>query len=152
MSSADNVTCVALCTLHTHHVVNNKQQITINSFISANHTYAVKDTFGYSQPLGLNPAVANRRSRDIVRTVQAVRLNITFGLYLMAIMSFVGWFLFAVFAGLGIPGIPIDMVRGFANRPQRLDRGQIAALELSIQVGTYILTCECYITIYVYTV
>jgi hypothetical protein len=111
-----------------------KQQIGLDSFISSNHTFPVTNRFGFSQPLGLDPKATNKRSRDIIRTVQAVRLNITFGLYLMALMSFIGWFLFAIFAGLGIPGIPIDMVRGFANRPQRLDRGQIAALELSIQV------------------
>jgi LMBR1 domain-containing protein 1 len=61
----------------------------------------------------------------------------------MALMSFIGWFLFAIFAGLGIPGIPIDMVRGFANRPQRLDRGQIAALELSIQVKSCARNMSC---------
>jgi hypothetical protein len=110
-------------------------QISVGGLLAGNHTFPITSKVGYSRPLGLNPIVPNVLSSQIVRSVQHVQISVTFGLFLMGLMSFVGWFLFAIFAGLGIPGIPIDLFRSFTNRPQRLDRGQIAALELSLQVS-----------------
>ncbi|CAN0336957.1 unnamed protein product, partial [Ectocarpus sp. 12 AP-2014] len=51
----------------------------------------------------------------------------------MAFMSFIGWILFVFFGGLGLVGIPIDSIRSFTTRPQRLDRGQVAVLEGGIK-------------------
>lgn len=62
-----------------------------------------------------------------------VQLQLSFPVFVMALMAFVGWFLFVIFGGLGIAGIPIDCFRGFIHRPQKLDRGQVAALEMGIQ-------------------
>ncbi|KAG5184761.1 LMBR1-like membrane protein [Tribonema minus] len=113
----------AASTIHAYLYV---QQYTTSSFM-----YCLSTPLTTAQ-LALAP--------DVASTGQEVTLNVTFGLYLMAIMSFVGWFLFAVFAGLGMPGISIDLVRGYQHRPQRLDRAQIAALELRtkelVEIGT----------------
>lgn len=36
----------------------------------------------------------------------------------MAILAFVGWFLFAVFGGVGLSALPIDLIRDFFYRPR----------------------------------
>jgi LMBR1 domain-containing protein 1 len=106
-------------------------QMSIASLLTDDHTNAVPDQTGLSTPLTNSQASA--MSLDISQTSDFVRLNVTFGLYLLAIMAFVGWFLFVIFAGLGIPGMTIDLIRDYKYRPKRLDRGQINALELAIQ-------------------
>eukprot|EP00904_Undaria_pinnatifida_P004534 jgi/Undpi1/14081/HiC_scaffold_9.g03732.m1 len=72
-------------------------------------------------------------SQFIIVTDDSVQLQLSFPVFVMALMSFMGWILFVFFGGLGIVGIPIDGIRAFINRPQRLDRGQIAVLENGIK-------------------
>lgn len=38
-------------------------------------------------------------------------MQLSFPVFVMALMAFVGWFLFVIFGGLGIAGIPIDCIR-----------------------------------------
>ncbi|CAN0405088.1 unnamed protein product, partial [Hapterophycus canaliculatus] len=37
--------------------------------------------------------------------------QLSFPVFVAALMSFVGWILFVVFGGLGLVGIPIDSIR-----------------------------------------
>ena len=37
--------------------------------------------------------------------------QVTFVIYLGALLSFVGWFLFALYVGIGFVGLPIDLIR-----------------------------------------
>lgn len=50
-------------------------------------------------------------SDSIIVTEDNVQLQLSFPVFVMALMSFVGWFLFVIFGGLGIAGIPIDCIR-----------------------------------------
>lgn len=38
-------------------------------------------------------------------------MQLSFPVFVTALMAFVGWFLFVVFGGLGLAGIPIDFIR-----------------------------------------
>ncbi|CBJ30937.1 conserved unknown protein [Ectocarpus siliculosus] len=72
-------------------------------------------------------------SEAIIDSEDSVVLQLSFPVFVMALMSFVGWILFVFFGGLGLVGIPIDSIRSFTTRPQRLDRGQVAVLEGGIK-------------------
>ncbi|CAM9672351.1 unnamed protein product, partial [Ectocarpus fasciculatus] len=72
-------------------------------------------------------------STGIIDSEDSVVLQLSFPVFVMALMSFVGWILFVFFGGLGLVGIPIDSIRSFTTRPQRLDRGQVAVLEGGIK-------------------
>jgi hypothetical protein len=38
-------------------------------------------------------------------------LQVTFVIYLGALLAFVGWFLFAIYVGIGFVGLPIDLFK-----------------------------------------
>lgn len=46
----------------------------------------------------------------------------TFWVFLGAEMSFVGWFLFCMFTGVGLITLPIDLVKKFVNRPKYIPK------------------------------
>ena len=51
----------------------------------------------------------------------ACGLQLSFPVFVMALMSFVGWILFVFFGGLGLVGIPIDSIRVSA----KVERGRV---------------------------
>lgn len=53
-------------------------------------------------------------------TNQTVDYNVTFILYLMTVMSFLGLVLLVVFGGVGLASIPIDFFLGYKYRPKRI--------------------------------
>ncbi|CAM9149336.1 unnamed protein product [Pylaiella littoralis] len=88
------------------------------------------------QPNGVTEDLTDLRSElspAIITTDDTVNLQLSFPVFVMALMAFIGWILFVVFGGLGLVGIPIDSIRAFINRPQRLDRGQVAVLQGGIK-------------------
>ena len=47
-----------------------------------------------------------------------VELSVTVPVYIIALIAFVGWFLFTIFVGVGLVALPYDMIRDYARRPQ----------------------------------
>jgi LMBR1 domain-containing protein 1 len=39
---------------------------------------------------------------------------------MIAIASFIGWILFAIFGGIGLPALPMDLLIEFKHRPKRI--------------------------------
>ena len=66
-------------------------------------------------------------SRDegpsIVNQAQdSVQLTASFLIYLVAFLSFIGWFFFALYAGVGLVSLPLDLLRAFWYRPRHMPR------------------------------
>ena len=62
---------------------------------------------------------------SLVRTFNLSALLVvpnTFWVYLACMMSFVGWFLFAVFTGVGLVTLPIDLCKAYKNRPKYIPK------------------------------
>lgn len=47
-----------------------------------------------------------------------VSYQISFILYIISMVTFVGMFLFVVFGGIGLVALPLDLINNFINRPQ----------------------------------
>ena len=47
-------------------------------------------------------------------------MNVPFTLYLITVISFIGSILFAVFAGVGLVALPIDLVNEYRERPRAI--------------------------------
>lgn len=60
-------------------------------------------------------------------------MAVTFPVYVVALTSFVGWFLFAIFGGIGLTALPLDLLIGYKDRPIPLNSEQIAELKMSLQ-------------------
>eukprot|EP00743_Colponemidia_sp_Colp-15_P002666 GILK01002888.1.p1 GENE.GILK01002888.1~~GILK01002888.1.p1 ORF type:complete len:501 (-),score=80.08 GILK01002888.1:109-1611(-) len=54
-------------------------------------------------------------------TADTLNLTVTFAIYLMAMLSFVGWFLFVAFGGVGLSALPIDLISDWKNRPKSVN-------------------------------
>ncbi|CAE8586784.1 unnamed protein product [Polarella glacialis] len=50
-----------------------------------------------------------------------VSFKVSFDVYLMAALSFVGWFFFAMFGGIGLSAAPLEMILAFVDRPRAID-------------------------------
>jgi len=46
-------------------------------------------------------------------------LNVSFPIYTIGLISFLSWFLFALFGGIGLAAIPLDLIRAFCARPTK---------------------------------
>jgi len=56
----------------------------------------------------------------------ALRISVTLAVYIVALTTFLGWFLFTVFAGVGLVALPMDLVRDYSMRPQPLNLEEYA--------------------------
>eukprot|EP01083_Nonionella_stella_P077927 213014_1 len=60
-------------------------------------------------------------------------ISVTFPIYLLALISFLGGFLFSVFLGIGLVALPFDFVNQWRTRPVRLTLRQFQ--EQKIEIG-----------------
>ena len=49
------------------------------------------------------------------------------------LMAWLGWFLLAIFLGIGMAALPLDLILKFTQRPKRMDAVEFAACNMSIQ-------------------
>jgi len=47
-------------------------------------------------------------------------INVSFPIYTIGLISFLSWFLFTLFGGIGLTAIPLDLLRSYAARPKKI--------------------------------
>jgi len=69
-----------------------------------------------------NPMLHNTRNCLLTQGCQVAVFSwvipVTFPVYLMAFLSFIGWFFFSTFVGVGFMALPLDLIYGFVRRPK----------------------------------
>ena len=70
-----------------------------------------------------------------VRTAYAATQNIQTSLtiYILALLSFIGWFLTTIFGGMGFVAMPMDLIGAWYNRPIPIDLKQFAEKKLQLK-------------------
>ena len=113
------VGCIILLILYA---VFNKVSIPINSFRVSPKDFSA----GYNPRSSFTVVTVTdahvMRKPDLVNMEMAV----TFLIYLVACISWLGSWFFVVFAGVGIVYLPVDMIRAWKNRPKPLDLETLA--------------------------
>jgi len=70
----------------------------------------------------------------------STNVQLSFGVdfltYASAFFSWIGWFLFALWGGIGLACLPIDLVLAYVYRPVPMDARELAELKLAIQRRT----------------
>lgn len=61
---------------------------------------------------------------------------VTFDTYIISLISWVGWFVFSLFAGAGMAAIPLDLFSAYVYRPTPLDPNELRVRKLDLQVRT----------------
>lgn len=62
-----------------------------------------------------------------------LNMQVTFVIYLAALLSFVGWFLFVIYGGIGMIALPMDLINGFIHRRKLLSDKGVARFKLTLQ-------------------
>jgi LMBR1 domain-containing protein 1 len=56
---------------------------------------------------------ANQISHDTT-----LQITVSFPVYTMALLSWIGWIFFVIFGGVGLTALPLDLIMDFVNRPK----------------------------------
>jgi hypothetical protein len=49
-------------------------------------------------------------------------IDVSFPIYIIGLMSFISWFIFVIFGGIGLAAIPLDLIYDFITRPKSLKK------------------------------
>ena len=64
---------------------------------------------------------------------EILKLNVGPATFYAGLMAFIGWFFFALFGGIGLAAIPMDLIRSFTGRPKHMSPEDFARATESIQ-------------------
>lgn len=64
------------------------------------------------------PGAPTTSSADYNTVVTTMQVQVNYVVYLIAIVSLLGYILFAVFGGVGMFALPLDLIQGFFHRPR----------------------------------
>mmetsp|Transcript_18569 Transcript_18569/g.27210 ORF Transcript_18569/g.27210 Transcript_18569/m.27210 type:complete len:554 (-) Transcript_18569:202-1863(-) len=96
--------------------------------------YGVNATFNTSMLEGINQADLDTGDKIWpISPMGDVKIQLSVPTFFIALMGFVGWFFFAVFGGIGLPALPLDLILAFKNRPRHMDAVEMAEAKLSIR-------------------
>ena len=63
-------------------------------------------------------------STDCSGSSSEFTVTVSFAVYLIGLIAFIGWFVFLIFVGVGFSAIPIDLINEFRGRPRSMDKGE----------------------------
>ena len=67
------------------------------------------------------------------KTQEDLLIQVNIPTFFAGFMSFFGWFFFALFGGIGLAAVPLDLVLAFIHRPTHMDPSQFADVQLDIR-------------------
>ncbi len=107
---------------------------------------SVADSVTYTLPAGswpdpsVPPPFADLTTQDYENAAQSlpgvdetISMQVTFPVYVMAMMGFLGWFFFVIFAGVGLAATPVDLICSYIYRPRHMDAIEFAEAQLSVR-------------------
>ena len=60
-------------------------------------------------------------------------IDVSFPIYVIGLMSFISWFLFVVFGGIGLPSLPLDFIYDFCTRPKKISAKELESLKEKVE-------------------
>jgi len=79
---------------------------------------------------GVNMRANNKGKNE---DMQSIKLNVNAMTFFICLLGFVGWFFFALFGGIGIASLPLDLILAYRNRPRHMDAVEFADAQKSLQ-------------------
>lgn len=65
-----------------------------------------------------------------------IRFSADFVVYMVALVGWIGWWIFCVAAGVGLAALPFDLILSYIHRPRQLPPAKLAEIELELQRRT----------------
>jgi LMBR1 domain-containing protein 1 len=117
-----------------------------NTTATGNTTSAANTTTVVSSPANATTPAFNASKLDPMNNFDAsyidsvtfegtetVVLQVSVSTFYAGLMAWMGWFLFALFGGIGLVALPLDLILSFVYRPKRLDAVEFAEAQLSLR-------------------
>jgi len=60
-------------------------------------------------------------------------LQVSVSTFYAGLMAWIGWWLFAIFGGIGLAALPLDLILAYVRRPKHLDAVEFAEVQLSLR-------------------
>eukprot|EP00934_Nitzschia_sp_Nitz4_P001707 Nitzschia sp. Nitz4//scaffold19_size178191//72545//74285//NITZ4_001973-RA/size178191-processed-gene-0.286-mRNA-1//-1//CDS//3329540667//1707//frame0 len=102
-------------------------------------TPAINETSGEPLPFHTNQ-LADMSDNDVTYAAdvtnngeEIITLQVSVSTFFAALMAWVGWFLFALFGGIGMSAIPLDLILTYKNRPRHMDAVELAEAQTSLR-------------------
>ena len=70
---------------------------------------------------------------EMMETLGSVRMQVSVSTFFAGMMAFLGWFFFALFGGVGIAAMPLDLILQFVNRPRHMSPTDFADSQNAIR-------------------
>lgn len=83
-------------------------------------------SFGALDTLYLAGVKAQDGTDEIVLTVSV-------STFFAGLMAWLGWFVLAIFGGIGMAALPLDLVLAYVNRPRHLDAAEYAEIQVNLR-------------------
>ena len=73
---------------------------------------------------------------NVTKTYSTLEYTVLFPIYVIALLGWIGWWSFAIFAGVGLTALPFDLIVSFIYRPIKLAPDEVATKEAELQERT----------------
>ena len=119
-----------------HYASGENRQAGIGGLVSSFYTIpAQENNTGFDSSLLADMDSADTQWLKNVRNEgeQELVLQVSVPVFFGNLMAWFGWFLFALFGGIGLAALPLDLILAYVNRPRHLDAVEYAELQLSLR-------------------
>mmetsp|Transcript_29874 Transcript_29874/g.43855 ORF Transcript_29874/g.43855 Transcript_29874/m.43855 type:complete len:536 (-) Transcript_29874:134-1741(-) len=86
--------------------------------------------------------ITNAALASVNESEENIEIELTFTQFLPAILVFLGYFFFSIFAGIGLVAIPMDLIRSYIDRPVHMDAVEYANAQIQIRQRVNALVAE----------
>lgn len=66
-------------------------------------------------------------------SLEEIVLQVSVSTFYAGLMAFLGWFLFAIFGGIGLAALPLDLILAYVKRPKHMNAEEFAEAQLSLR-------------------
>ena len=108
--------------------------IPISSMIPG-ETYSIPDTgnFSINQLTDMNTNDVAYYSAVTDSGEETKVLQVSASTFFAGLMAWLGWWLFALFGGIGMAALPLDLILAFVNRPKHMDAVEFAEAQMGLR-------------------
>lgn len=64
---------------------------------------------------------------------ETIPLKVSVTTFFAGLLAWFGWFMFAIFGGIGMSALPMDLLLAFRNRPRHMDAAEFAEAQTSLR-------------------
>ena len=84
------------------------------------------------EPMGNQDSVV-LQGNIVDQTLNTVRLSTNPSVFYAGLMAWMGWFVFAIFGGVGLAAMPLDLILAFTDRPRHMDAVEFAEAQVILR-------------------